>query len=164
MLCKICNTENQPGATFCENCGATFELEAQVTESFSEEISCPDADPGKKLGLISMILGIVACVGMIAPCLTTMCIFIPFANFIVPFISIFLFIITLGSVVGGFVTGLIALKKSKAAGCKNTMAIVGIILSIVIFVIMIISIIMTTLTLGFAGLVAIITSITDAGY
>lgn len=141
MNCKNCGVIIEDGAAFCPNCGAAIQAEAPVYEQPAAPVAEPVAepaapvyeqpvapvyeqpveapqlvmeDPGKKQGTTAMILGIIAAA------LTLVCgcscgcfgLFIP---------------IVLGVI--GLIFGIKANKASKAAGFKNTQALVGIILS-----------------------------------
>ena len=107
MICKICGQMIADDATFCPICGAAVETQP-VSFEVTEET--PASDPGKTLGLIAMIIGIVAaalscvcmcsCLGMTVP----------------PLFAI-----------AALVLGFIGMKKSKSAGFKNAFALVGLI-------------------------------------
>ncbi len=79
------------------------------------------ADPGKGLGIASMVLGIV---GFVLCC----CPFLSFIGFLAPICMIV-----------GLILGFIAKSKSKSVGAKNSPALAGIILSIVPLALTIIS-------------------------
>lgn len=149
MNCKNCGVIIEDGAAFCPNCGAAIQAEAPVYEqpaapvaepvaeptapvyeqpvapayeqpvapAYEQPVEAPQLvmeDPGKKQGTTAMILGIIAAAltlvcGCSCGCLG---LFIP---------------IVLGVI--GLIFGIKANKASKAAGFKNTQALVGIILS-----------------------------------
>ena len=110
MICKVCNTDNKPGAVFCENCGATLE---QAPVTCDVETTVPATDPGKTLNLISLILGIASlALGIICSCIT--------CGGILPSL--------LG--VAAIVLGAIGMKKSKSAGFSGKMGMIGLILGI----------------------------------
>lgn len=96
---------------YCKNCGNFFE----------NGDTCPScgtkmADPGKGLGIASLVLGIC---GLVFSWLCS-CFFTCFSG---------LFPLVLSVV--GLILGIVGNNKSKAAGFKNTLATVGLILSIV---------------------------------
>lgn len=120
MICKNCGNFNEDAADACIVCGADLKADsAPVTDDFSSfgtdgftpdqsvvtpvTPDMPAEDPGKTLGLIGMIAGILS---IVASCC------IPFLG--IPF--------SIAAVVCGF----LGMNKSKAAGFKNTLAIVGI--------------------------------------
>ena len=102
--------------------------------------AAPAEDPGKTLGLVAMILGIVA----IALCVICSC--------------FGLGIFAALPAIGGAVCGFLANKKSKEAGIKNKKASIGLILSIVAFVL---AIIFYVLLLVLGGAAAILS---EMGY
>ena len=130
MKCQYCYAENESGAQFCTNCGAALaqetpveEVVAAVEETPVEEViapvegvvETPAKDPGKTLGLVSLILGIAALVlGSVCSCAFA-CLGGSFA-----------FALSAAAVV----TGILGMNKSKAAGFKNTLALIGMILGI----------------------------------
>jgi hypothetical protein len=77
-------------------------------------VEVPAADPGKLLNLISLICGAV---GLVFSALCT-CLGGCLGGFIPALVG-----------VAAIVTGVLGMKKSKAAGFKNTKALVGVILS-----------------------------------
>lgn len=64
MKCTICGAELAENATFCEKCGAIIDNSANEQEVVASE-SVVDAaqDPGKGLGIASLICGILSLVG-----------------------------------------------------------------------------------------------------
>jgi len=126
MLCKNCGNEIADGNLFCNNCGAAVEaasaeeVVAAQPEVVAEAVPEVTTDPGKTMGIISLICGIASLVLPCIPCLGYLS-FVP--------------------IVLGIVFGFIGMKKSKAAGFKNTLALVGIILSFSGIVIYLISIV-----------------------
>ena len=95
MTCKNCGMEQEEGVAFCTSCGAPMTAEVPVPQK-------PAEDPGKTMGLVSLIVGIASIV---------------LGNFA-------------ASVVGIILSSL-AQKKSAAAGYQNKSAKIGLILSIV---------------------------------
>ena len=144
MFCTNCGAKISDNAAFCESCGtavATAGQEpVQPVEQPAEqpvidtvEVQQPESapvvtveDPGKQMGLISMILGIVGlALGSICSCLFA-CLggFLPLAAAIV-----------------GVVLGVKAKAKSAEAGFANKQAQVGVILSIVAIALIVIFVI-----------------------
>lgn len=113
----------------CPNCGNSIPEGANICINCGAAVSNTNTlatqnDPSKTLGLISMILGIVSI-------LFSCC-----------YGSGFVFAIA------GIITGILAMKKAKAVGIKNTMALVGVICSavaLVIFVIWVIFIVIAAI-------------------
>lgn len=121
MICKNCGNFNEDAANACIVCGADLKADsAPVTDDFSSfgtdgftpgqtfvgptSITPVNEDPGKTLGLVSMIVGIVSivlCNIMGIPC------------------------------VAAVICGALAMKKSKDAGFKNSQALVGIITGVI---------------------------------
>ena len=150
MICKACNAENENGAQFCVNCGAALEQEAAPVEEVVapvEEVAAPAeeateeipaADPGKLLNLISLICGAV---GLVFSSLCT-CLGGCLGGFIPMLIG-----------VAAIVTGLLGMNKSKAAGFKNTLGLIGLILgiaSVAAFILFFVGSFLLSL-LGYAG-------------
>ena len=118
MVCKNCNSELAEGANVCPNCGTPVEkTEAPVydaSQNFSNTSEpayySPDnvPAPGKTQGIVALILGIISIV--LSCC--------------IPYISAPLSI-------AGIVVGIIGLKKAKLVGEKNTLALIGTIISVV---------------------------------
>ncbi|MBR5135363.1 MAG: zinc-ribbon domain-containing protein [Clostridia bacterium] len=107
MICKICGQMIADDATFCPICGAAVETQP-VSFEVAEEV--PASDPGKTLGLIAMIVGIVAAA------LSCVCACSCLSMTVPPLFA-----------VAAMVLGFIGMKKSKAAGFKNPRALVGLI-------------------------------------
>lgn len=119
MKCPICQAEITAEDKVCPACGAPVNeapVEETVAAQAEPEVNAAPAvfeDPGKKLGLIAMILGIAgvalgvilagacACLGGILPAIAS---------------------------VAAVVLGILAMKKSKDAGFSNKQALIGIIL------------------------------------
>lgn len=140
MFCKNCGLENPDGASFCRVCGSALAV-APVIEASAEPVvetpveptvetpvqpaSAPAAegetapkvtavDPGKGMGVAALVLGIIGLVtGTVCAC-GCACL-----GGIIPAIVCIV----------GLVLGIMAMNKSKAAGFKNTKALVGVILS-----------------------------------
>ena len=117
MICKSCGYENAEGSVFCANCGAS--MEAPVAEVVADQpyVETPVVAEKKKaepMGIIAMILGIVGLLG------STFCSCLCGCLGGSP---------ALIMCIAGVVLGIIGLNKSKKQGEKNTMALVGIILS-----------------------------------
>lgn len=130
MVCKNCGMENAEDFAFCAGCGATLdEVEAAPEETTVPEYTyeaeafedtTPASDPGKVFGIIALICGIVA-------------VLVPFGCFCM---CGGCFSPLLGILCGGaaIVLGVIGMNKSKAAGYKNTLGVVGMILGILALV------------------------------
>lgn len=117
MICKSCGYENAEGSVFCANCGAS--MEAPVAEVVADQpyVETPVVAEKKKaepMGIIAMILGILGLLG------STFCSCLCGCLGGSP---------ALIMCIAGVVLGIIGLNKSKKQGEKNTMALVGIILS-----------------------------------
>lgn len=130
MNCKNCGMETEEGAAFCTNCGTP--VAAPQPEPIPEPKAVPApkqaaADPGKALGIVSLILGIVSMVSLGFPA---------------------------ASVVG-IILGSIGKKKSAEAGFVNSPAKIGTILSIiglVLFVLaMVVYVVYYIFIIGMAG-------------
>ena len=144
MICKVCNTNNVPGAVYCENCGATLKQEP-VAQSYSANDPAPITDPGKTMSIISLILSIAALVlAIICPC---SCIYLAWIGYIgAPILAIVAAIL-----------GILGMNKSKAAGFNNKMGLVGLILSIasvLVLVVMAIISIVGGISLAALGMVS----------
>lgn len=128
---------------FCTKCGTTLTEDGvcPVCDCVSEEIAvddgAPAGNPGKVLGIVSLILGIVSLVlGLPCSCACA-CL-----GSILPFLCS----------VGGIVTGALGMKKSSEAGMKNTLAVVGLILSIVAIVVCVLFVVMNGIIGGINGM------------
>ena len=137
MNCPFCNAEISAEDKICPTCGAPVNEEtAEVAEAPVAET--PAVDPGKKLGLIAMIVGIAglalgailscacACLGAVLPALAA---------------------------VAAIVLGVLAMKKSKDAGFSNKQALVGIITGGAAIVVIIVFIILNAVLGGAMGLI-----------
>lgn len=117
MICKSCGYENAEGSVFCANCGASMEApvaEVVVDQPIVEAPVVAEKKKSEPMGIISMILGIVGLLGStICSCLCGCLGGSP----------------ALLMCIAGVVLGVIGMNKSKKLGEKNTMALVGIILS-----------------------------------
>ncbi len=105
MICKNCGNEIAEGNQFCENCGTAVEIEEVIVAEAAPEAT---TNPGKTFGIVALICGIAS---VVLPC--------------IPCLSYIAFIPTILALVFGF----IGMSKSKAAGFKNTLALVGVILA-----------------------------------
>lgn len=144
MFCIHCGAQISDNAAFCENCGAAVSATSEESVQSVEQPVCAQPnntadtqqpvsasvvtveDPGKQMGLISMILGIIGlALGSICSCLFA-CLggFLPLAAAIV-----------------GVVLGVKAKAKSAEAGFANKQAQVGVILSIVAIALIVIFVI-----------------------
>jgi hypothetical protein len=122
MTCPSCGNAYVEGK-FCNVCGADLAANEEpviptddtIIEQPTEAVdTVPTEDPGKMLGMISLILGIVSLVlGTICSCLAA-CL-----GGILPSLI----------AIAGVVCGILAMNKSKAAGFKNKFAMIGVILS-----------------------------------
>ena len=128
---------------FCTKCGTTLTEDGvcPICDSVSDEITvdngAPAGNPGTALGIVSLILGIVSLVlGLPCSCACA-CL-----GSVLPFLCS----------VGGIVTGAIGMKKSRDAGLKNTMSIVGLILSSVAIVVCVLFVIMNGIIGGINGM------------
>lgn len=144
MICKNCGATNADTDAFCVSCGAALEEAAAqvVTEEVAAEVVSEETvengkNPGKTLGIVSLVLGIASLlIGSVCSC-TCACL-----GGSLPLLM----------AIGGIVTGAIGLSKAKKAGEKNPLALVGMILSIVAIVIIIIFIIVNAVIGGASGL------------
>ena len=121
-ICRVCAVSEEPIAEpVAEPVAEPIEPAAieEIPNAEPAEATpeLPAVDPGKTLGIISMILGIVAVL------LNSVCSCIPLLGCVTTVIAII-------AAIAGAVLGFIAMSKSKAAGFKNTLALVGVILSI----------------------------------
>ena len=144
MFCEKCgNPLTEEGV--CPACAANAEPVTPVEEPIVVEapiveeavVEAPQTNPGKTMGIISMILGIFSLLsGTVCSCLLACLGGIP---------------AMITSIVG-IVLAIIGMKKSKAAGCKNTMALVGLILSIVTIVIILVFILINAIIGGIGAM------------
>ena len=142
MICKKCGVENADDVLFCTACGADLKEES-VMENVVES---PAKNPGKGLGITAFIMSLIALV--IGGGLSVVC--FPFA------VYAFYFPFALVGIVA-IILACIGNKKSKAAGVKNKLATIAIILSIFAIVIIVgASVVLWGLAL-FGGIMAGIT-------
>lgn len=111
MNCHVCGAPIENGATFCPNCGAAVSAnntQQPFQQPFQQPYQQPQvSNPGKGLGITSMVLGIVS-----------------LALFCVPYVPIICAI--LGIALGG-----VGIHKSKSVNLKNGFAVAGLVCSIV---------------------------------
>lgn len=118
----------------CQNCGNELPEGSNICLNCGFETVAPEpvkekapAVPGKTLGIVSLICSIASFLGICCTC-------------------------ALPLPIVGFITGLIGFKQAKDAGEKNTLALVGMIISIVAFVAIIIALILSfVFGFGFAS-------------
>ena len=111
MICKNCGTENMDTEVYCVSCGADLSQD-------------PTQNPGKLFGILSLVFSLLGLVlGFPA---TGTC----FCPLMWP-ITVVLYIVIFVSPILGIVFGALGLKKSKAVGLKNPLALAGLIVSIV---------------------------------
>lgn len=136
MYCKNCGNNVADGLAYCDVCGA--DMNADVT-SYEENVveSVPAVDPGKGLGIASMVMGIVG---------FTCC--NPFG--------------LVGLI--GLILGIVANKKSKAAGFKNTFATVGIIICAITIALGLIASIILVVVYGASFITALVGSTGSSYY
>lgn len=101
MFCPKCGTVLDDGAVFCINCGTPLNGEQPHYEQPNPQP--PATDPGKDMGLISLILSI--------------------ASFLVPSGMLL--------PAAGAILGYIARNNSQKAGFKNEFAFIGMVIGIV---------------------------------
>ena len=108
---------------FCENCGNTLDENGVCPVCTGEETTFVDTvpldpveDPGKTLGIVALILGILGLVTSIVCC----CLLCGIGTLLGIPLSI-----------AGLILGILAMKKSKEVGLQNTIGMVGMIISIV---------------------------------
>ena len=123
MKCPVCNAEVAENEKYCPVCGA------EIENQFEIENALPAKDPGKIMNIIALVLGISSLVlGAIFSC-SCAC-----AGSILPAIL----------AVAGIVLGAIGIGKSKKAGFKGGLGMIGLILSIVAVVVMIVFVILNS--------------------
>ena len=151
MNCPYCNAEITAEEKICPVCGAPVNEEvkqepaAEVKTEAAEAKDTKAVNPGKTLGIVGLILGIAS----ILLWLTSCCCYVSIVTVPLAFIV---------SLVG-VILNASALKKSKKAGCKNVLALIGMILSAVILALAVISLVIGIVFIalyGFAGLMAIL--------
>lgn len=141
MVCPFCQAELSATDKTCPMCGAPInETPTQKPETqINYDIPMAIEDPGKKMGLVGMIMGIASLVlAMFSCCCCT-------------YASVVLLI----AAVAGLVLSIIAMNKSKKVGLKNTQALVGLITSgaaILLSLVTLIYIIVMFSLYGFAAL------------
>ena len=120
MKCTFCGAELNDDAMFCTECGRAIEAApAEPAEAFVKA----EKDPGKILGIIALILGIVAIALPIIAIPTFCC-----CGWILILVAE---VISFVCAIAGIILGVLGSKKSAAAGYKNILAKIGMILSIV---------------------------------
>ena len=146
MYCSKCGNDVANGLTYCDVCGAELGGDAY---DFDEPMNIsPANDPGKTLGLVSMICGISSIVLSFSCCLQ----FIPVIGSLVSALSF----LALPGGIAGLITGIIGSKKSSAYGCENGKAKIGIITSIASLVLGVIStIVIIIFFLAYFGLLGV---------
>lgn len=117
MFCPNCGAQNADNAPFCANCGSRFEQQAPAAPVYNPApgyapaapgyVPAAVTNPGKGLGIGSMVLGILSLV-----------------------LWCFYYISIPGSLVG-IILGAVGMKKSKDAGMNNGMAVAGLVCSII---------------------------------
>ena len=138
MVCKNCGSEVVSGANVCPNCGTPIANEQPPVQNINENPApnfypnAPAPVPGKTLGIVSLILSIVSVV--FACCYGFGIIF----------------------AIAGVICGILGMKQAKQVGEKNTLAMVGAIISgvfilinIIVLVVMIIGIMSTSMSSGY---------------
>jgi len=128
MICKNCGTDVAEGFAYCTNCGAQLEASQPAAAVSEPAVRQTAEDPGKTLGIVSLILGILSLVSGGFPA---------------------------ASVVG-IILGNMAKKKSAEAGFANGSANIGVILSIIGLVVFVIVVVATVAlySLGMIGAIA----------
>lgn len=181
MYCSNCGAQNEENVRFCATCGANLEaadkeqtVAAPVENTVSEPVyedyaepaydnydyaeeayeEAPVKDPGKGLAITGLILGIVS---VALPILNCLCGCVPIISYIVMFIAG----LAPFTAVAGIICSAIAMSKSKKAGCKNSMAVIGLILSIVAVVIAIISTIIGIISIVLYGGASILGALSE---
>ena len=183
MYCSNCGAQNEENVRFCATCGANLEaadkeqtVAAPVENTVSEPVyedyaepaydnydyaeeayeEAPAKDPGKGLAITGLILGIVS---VALPILNCLCGCVPIISYIVMFIAG----LAPFTAVAGIICSAIAMSKSKKAGCKNALAVVGLILSIVAVVVALITLLINILLAIFVGGTSILGALMDSG-
>lgn len=141
MVCPFCQAELSATDKTCPMCGAPVnETPTQKPETqINYDIPMDIEDPGKKMGLVGMIMGIASLVlAMFSCCCCT------YAS-----------VVILIAAIAGLVLSIIAMNKSKKVGLKNTQALVGLITSgvaILLSLVTLIYIVVMVSLYGFAAL------------
>ena len=118
MFCKNCGN-NVENAAFCSVCGASCQAEAAASKPLTATPAAPKLSGGAKaMGIIGMIISILGAL------LSIVCCIFPVYNLVLIFIGIV-----------SLVLSIIGVVLAKKQGCKNPMAVVGLILSIVVVVV-----------------------------
>ena len=138
MNCSFCGAELENGSSFCGVCGNSTYSVGYTPVAVVEK----KKNPGFVFGLISLICGIVAVLSVLAGLPYCCCVYVAVPVMIGGGI--------LGTILAivSIVLAIIGLKKSKAGGFKNAMAIVGIILSVLAMVFIVIEIVGCVLLLA----------------
>lgn len=118
MICKACNTDNIPGSSFCNHCGAALEQGSADMQNITETTPVSIPDPGKVMNLVSLLLGIASMI-FSASALCT-CGQLDVSDYVLVF----------GMAITSSILGIMGFKKSKDAGFNNKQGIVGMILGI----------------------------------
>ena len=136
MKCLYCGAELENGSGFCGVCGNPVYSVDTTTVTPTEK----KKNPGLVLGIISMALSIISLL-IALPC--SCCLYTAIPALVIG--AIFAIV--------GLILAIIGKKKSSSAGCKNAMAVVGIILSIITLVCVLLSIIgfILMIVLGIGG-------------
>ena len=139
MICKNCGAD-VANSKFCTVCGAPMEAPAPVATPYTNDVAVeapkPATDPGKTLGIVSLALGIAALLlGSLCSCLLA-CL----GGFVPALLAI-----------GAIITGVLAMKKSKEAGFKNTMALIGCILGGVSIAVILVFVLINAIIGGING-------------
>lgn len=124
MFCPNCGAQNADNAPFCANCGSRFEQApaAPVAPGYTPvgvPPVAPVANPGKGMGITSMVLGILAIL-LLCTSLTW---------------------VAIGCAIVGVILGAMGMKKSKEVGMSNGMGIAGLVCSIIALALCVIAII-----------------------
>ncbi len=156
MICPNCGTQNAETAKFCKGCGSALQAAPVAETTYTEQpmqnempaeqptymeqpmpnaapvitneppvynavvTEQPTKDPGKVFGIIALVVGILS-LPLSSVCVCTCSCFGPSIGLVLAIV--------------GAILGFIGKKKSKEAGFKNTLALVGMILSIASIVI-----------------------------
>lgn len=114
MFCPICGKDCAENTAFCDNCGNPLNRPAPVIPSQDPHASAqaptqPIGElPGKTMGIIGMILGILSILG-----------------------GCCLFFVSIPCSVAGIILSAISMKRAKEVSRRNNFALAGLICSIV---------------------------------